>query len=160
MSLSLLVSLLPYWIHANIGIYPVLDDIYFWTISRLFFNFSLTYFPIGHFRESTSETSGLVSFHLGMHPIRLNLMLFWDGSWKNVDLLPCLVSESLLTLLFSSWGRASPFISQWDLLLPASPLHCLPWFRVLYILSSECPWHPAISRPSFQSHGWITSPHI
>ena len=47
MSVSLFVSLLPYWNYVNMGIYPVLDEIsfwifletflgYFWTVSKLF----------------------------------------------------------------------------------------------------------------------------
>jgi len=36
MSVSLLVGLLPYWYEINVGIYPVLDEIYFWNFLETF----------------------------------------------------------------------------------------------------------------------------
>ena len=59
MSVSLLVSLLPYWDYVNIGIFPVLDEISFWFFCLSVCQ-SLISLPIGHFWGSTSETSGLV----------------------------------------------------------------------------------------------------
>ena len=35
MSVSLLVGLLPYWNYTNIGISPVLDDIFFWIVFNI-----------------------------------------------------------------------------------------------------------------------------
>ena len=46
MSVSLLVSLLSYWNHVNIGIYPVLDDIYFWIFLETFLGYFCTVFNI------------------------------------------------------------------------------------------------------------------
>ena len=111
MSLSLLGSLLPYWIYANIVIYPVLDDIYFWTISRLFCNsymscqcvcLSLTYFPIGHFWGSTSETSGLVFTIFNHSKVATFICL---------DHLELMILESLLNILVTSE------LSLWDVYL-------------------------------------------
>ena len=59
MSVSLLVSILPYLDYVNIGIYPVLDEISFCFFCLSVFQ-SLISLPIGHFWGSTSETSGLV----------------------------------------------------------------------------------------------------
>ena len=44
MSVSLLVDLLPYWYYTNIGIAPILDEIFFWNFSDTFFRLWYTSF--------------------------------------------------------------------------------------------------------------------
>ena len=83
MSVSLLVSLLPYWNHVNIGISPVLDDIYFWIfwrhswdISALFPKYSvfLVFLSVCH---SVSYISSDWSF------LGVNFWDFWSCSSSN-----------------------------------------------------------------------------
>ena len=95
MSVSLLVSLLPYWNYTNIGISPVLNKISFWIFLETFLGCWSTFSKkFWIFCMSVSVLFGSLSYWnytiIGISPVldKISFWFFWRHSWDVGTLVP------------------------------------------------------------------------